>query len=124
MAYSYDPYNPIRTVDGAYIKCPSTFAYNLQDVSSSDAGRTEDALMHKKRIAQKVSLNIAWANIPTEDVSAILKAFNPEYINVCYLDAKEGTYVTKRFYVGDRSVPMYSRVLNVWSNVSFNIIEQ
>lgn len=124
MAYPYDEFNPIRTIGGQYIKCPSTYVYSLQDVSASDAGRTEDALMHKKRIAQKVKLQLAWQNIPTADVSAILQAFNPEYISVCYLDAMSGAYETKTFYVGDRSAPMYSSILNTWSNVSFNIIEQ
>ena len=124
MAYTYDEYNPIETIDGAYVRSPSVFQWALQDVSASDAGRTEDALMHKKRIAQKVKLTLAWNNIDTDDASAILNAFNPEYISVKYLDPKEGEYVTKTFYVGDRSAPAYSTRLGVWQNVSFNIIEQ
>lgn len=124
MAYPYDYLNPIRTVGGAYIKSPSTYVYNKQDVSAPDAGRTEDALMHKKKIAEKVSLNLAWQNIPTSDVSAILSAFSPEYFQVCYLDAQTGTYQTKTFYVGDRSAPMYNAKVGLWSNVTFNIIER
>ena len=124
MAYSYDIHNPIETVDGQYVRSPSVYQYNLKDVSSSDAGRTEDALMHKNRIAQKVTLSLAWNNISTTDASEIMNAFNPEYVTVSYLDLLAGGYVTKRFYVGDRAAPMYNGKLGLWSNVSFNLIEQ
>ena len=119
-------YNPIISVDGHTVRPPSEYHWSLQDVSEPDAGRTEDALMHKLRITQKVKLQLSWNNIKTEDASAILTAFNPEYITVEYLDPKAGGYLTKRFYVGDRSAPMYNNTIygGVWSNVSFNIIEQ
>ena len=124
MAETTDLYNPIMSVDGIAVRSPSIYQWSLQDVSSPDAGRTEDALMHKKRISQKVKLQLAWNNIRIEDASAILNAFDPEYIMVSYLDPKVGGYVEKRFYVGDRSAPMYNNTCNVWSNVAFNIIEQ
>lgn len=116
--------NPIRSVDGKSVKCPSSYLYKLEDISASDAGRTEDTTMHKKRIGQLVGLELSWQNITTEEVSAILKAFNPEYIMVCYLDAKEGKYVTSEFYVGNRSAPMYNATKGLWSNLSFNIVER
>lgn len=117
-------YNPISSVDGHTVRPPSEYQWSLQDVSDPDAGRTEDALMHKLRITQKVKLQLAWNNISTGDASNILTAFNPEYITVEYLDPMAGAYLTKRFYVGDRSAPMYNNTIGVWSNVSFNIIEQ
>ena len=33
-----DEHNPIRSVDGVAIKCPSAYTYKLEDVSASDAG--------------------------------------------------------------------------------------
>lgn len=117
-------YNPILSVDGESVRCPSSFQWKLQDVSDSDAGRTEDTMMHKNRIGQCVKLELAWQNISTADASVILNKFNPEYITVCYLDPMIGDYVTKEFYVGDRSTPMYNCRLGIWSNVAFNIIER
>ena len=117
-------YNPIQSVDGAAIPCPSKYEYKLSDVSAADAGRTEDSLMHKMRIAQKVHLELAWQNVKTSVASQVLQAFDPEYINVTYLDPKAGGNVTKRFYVGDRSAPSYNTRMGLWSNISFNIIEQ
>lgn len=119
-----DENNPIMSVDGKAVKCPSSYLWKLEDISEADAGRTEDVKMHKKRIGQFVGLELAWQNIKTADVSAILKAFDPEYINVKYLDAKEGKYLTKEFYVGNRSAPLYNARKALWSNVSFNIIER
>ena len=117
-------YNPIRAVDGVAIKCPSGYQWKLQDISQSDAGRTEDTVMDKKRIGQCVKLELQWQNITTAEASDILKRFNPEYVSVTYLDAMQGKYVTKEFYVGDRSAPLYNCEKGVWSNISFNIIER
>ena len=116
--------NPIWSVDGEAVKCPSSYLWKLEDVSAADAGRTEDTVMHKKRIGQLVGLELSWQNLSTQDVSKILQAFNPEYINVCYLDAMQGKYVTSVFYVGNRSAPLYNASKNLWSNVSFNLIER
>lgn len=116
--------NPIQSVNGVAIKCPSSFTYQLQDVSAADSGRTEDGLMHKNRIGQVKGLQLAWQNITTQEVTAILQAFNAEYFNVRYFDPLQGGYVTENFYCGDRSAPMYSALLDRWSNLSFNIIKR
>lgn len=117
-------YNPIRSVDGHSVKSPSSYQWDLEDLSDSSAGRTEDCVMHKNRIGQKIAVSLSWNNITTAEASAILKAFNPEYIKASYLDPMEGGYLTKTFYVGNRSAPLYNGKLGLWSNISFKIIEQ
>lgn len=119
-----DEYNPIKSVDGKAVKCPSGYQWKLQDISDSDAGRTEDTVMDKKRIGQCVKLELEWQNVTTEQASAILKAFNPEYVMITYLDAMQGGYVTSEFYIGDRSAPMYNCQKGIWSNIAFNAIER
>ena len=120
----YEEYNPIRGVDGKSVKCPSHYQWRLQDVSQSDAGRTEDTVMQKLRIGQCVKLEIEWQNVTTQEASDILTKFNPEYITLEYLDAMTGKYETAEFYVGDRSAPMYNCKKGLWSNISFNVIER
>ena len=44
--------NPIYSVGGVTVPVPSKYDWQLSDVSSKDAGRTEDGLMHKMRIDQ------------------------------------------------------------------------
>lgn len=116
--------NPIQSVNGVAIACPSTYDYSLSDISAADSGRTEDTVMHKNKIGQCVTLGLAWRNISTATASAILQAFDPEYITVRFFDLKSGTYKPSVFYVGDRSAPMYNAKLGLWSGVSFNIIER
>jgi len=119
--------NPIRSVGGATIAYPSSpggYVWELEDVSAPDAGRTEDVTMQKKRIGQVVALSLRWAGLTLAEVSTILKAFNPEYFNVTYLDPMAGDFVTAEFYVGNRTAPMYNSTLNLWESVSFRIIKR
>lgn len=117
-------YNPIKSVDGEVVKCPSSYVWKIEDVSAADAGRTEDTVMNKLRIGQVVGIELSWQNVTISEASSILKAFNPEYITVEYLDAMAGTYVTSEFYVGNRSAPLYNAAKGLWSNISFNLIKR
>lgn len=117
-------YNPIKSVDGKAIKCPSGYKWSLNDISASDAGRTEDTNMDKKRIGQCVKLEMEWQNVSIEDASAIIRAFHPEYVEICYLDAELGEYRTSIFYTGDKPAQLYNAYRGVWSSVAFNAIER
>ena len=116
-------YNPIQNVGGVAVPCPSKYDWKLSDVSAADAGRTEDALMHKMRIAQKVHIELEWSNVSDAVAQTVLTAFQPEYISVRYYDYKAMAFQTKTFYVGDRTVSSYSRINGI-GTISFNIIEQ
>lgn len=116
-------YNPIQSVGGVAIPAPSKYDWKLSDVSSADAGRTEDALMHKMMIAQKVHLELEWEYVTDSEAYTILNAFNAEYLNINYYDYKAMAFQTKTFYVGDRSVSTYNRYMGI-STISFNVIEQ
>lgn len=120
----YNPYNPIKTVDGNAVKCPSAYQWSLLDLSDSAAGRTEDTFMHKNRIEQKRKCMLEWHNITIKECSEVLQAFNPEYVTIVFLDALQGKYIEKTFYVGDRSAPMYNCKTGLWKNVSFSITEK
>lgn len=132
---AYNQYNPIRSVapyntatnkagTAVYVPSPSVYQYNLSDVSNSDAGRTEDTMMHVNRIGQKVHLSLEWWNLDLTRASEVLTAFNDEYIQVVYLDAKSGSFLTKVFYVGDRATPLYNSKMGLWGKITFNIIER
>ena len=116
-------FNPIRSVDGDEIPCPSKYDWKLSDVSAADAGRTEDGLMHKMKIAQKVHIELEWQNVSDTVASTVLSAFQPQYIDVRYYDYRTKSFQTKEFYVGDRSVTSHNRTRGI-STISFNIIER
>ena len=113
-------------VDGVYVKTPSSMSIGYQDVSNTDAGRTQDALMHKNMIARKVKIELQWAGPTPEEAHAILTAFAPEYIQFTYYDPLENGVVTKTMYSGDKSAPVKIWTANNkrYSQISFNIIER
>lgn len=115
------------TVNGTELPCPSAFTWSLQDVSASDAGRTQDALMHKMLVAQKRKLVVEWAFKEWSEVSSILQTVNEsEYLTVNYPDMMSGEYETRTFYIGDRTVPVKLWWTNkqLMERVSFDFIER
>lgn len=112
-------------VNGTDVPTPSQFGWSLQDVSAADSGRTEDAVMHKNRVAQKEKIQLVW-NAPKPDkASQILQAFNPEYFEVTYRSPLTNSIVTKEFYRGDASAPTYWWAKGgLFENISFDIIER
>lgn len=113
-------------VNGVAIKTPSAFTWGLQDISDNAAGRTQDAVMHKNRIARKRKLSFTWAAPTPQETSAILAAFDPEYVSITYPDAKAGRNETRTFYTGDIASPM-----KIWTighkryeSLSFDVIER
>ena len=114
-------------INGTEVRDPSAFTWGLQDVSAADAGRTEDALMQKNRVAQKRKLTCSWDGLTPEEASELLTAVNPEYIDISYPDAMSGGTETRTFYVGDRSAPVaiwVGATGRLYQRVSFNFIER
>lgn len=121
----------LLTVDGATIKSPSALTWSVQDISSPDAGRTLDGIMHKERLplpgGQKRKLKLEWGLVRFGAESrAILQAFTPEYVSVTFPDPQEGEMVTKTFYTGDKETQFRTwwDGKQLLTNLSFSIIEQ
>ena len=118
--------NTMIKVDGVAIKTPSTFDWSINDVSTGDAGRTQDGLMHKNRVTRKRKIVLKWTNPTTNEAAAILSAFAPEYVKVNYFDPLDKKKETRTFYSGDQSAPFKVWTVNNkrYSEVSFDIIER
>lgn len=116
--------NPLISVGGATVPCPSSYEYQLYDVSSEDAGRTEDGLMHKNMVSQKRKLAFEWKYLTIQQAATVLSAFNAEYTNITYMDLLTGSNRTGEFYTGDRSVPVYNTSLGLVESIKFNVIER
>lgn len=120
------------TVDGVALPDPASLEWSLQDVSDSEAGRTQDGKMHKNRVVQKRKLQVSYPAVTPDVASDILKAINPEYVDVTYYDAMDAKYETKKFYLGDRTCPCLFWIENnaftgekkYWASVKFDFIEQ
>ncbi len=115
--------NPINTIDGATILCPSSYKWSQEVVSRSTAGRTEDALMHVEKIRTVDKIELGWQNKTFAEARSILSKFTNEYLSVSYYNPVTNAYQTGKFYVGDKSVDMYNYALGILSSISFSLIE-
>ena len=113
-------------VDGVKIKSPSSLSWGKQDISASDAGRTDDTIMHKNKVGEKRTLDLSWSGTTLQEASAILKAFAPEYFQVTYWDVENCRMETRTFYSGDKKAPVKIWTVNQkrYESISFNIIER
>lgn len=115
-------------IDGVAVKSPSTFTYELMDLSSEESGRNiNDGKNNKDIIATKRKLGCGWNNPSREEVSHILKLVTGKpYIDVTFEDALSGKMETGEFTIGDRSAPMKMWTVNNkrYSTLSFNFIER
>lgn len=104
---------------------PQTMQVAIQDI---DAKATRDAqgLLHRDRVATKRKINLTFGALTVPECSSILRLVETEFFSVEYLDPNTGGMKTGRFYVGDRTAPIYTFVdsLPVWKNLSFDLIEQ
>lgn len=105
---------------------PSSFVWGLEDVDAPDSGRTDDADMHRNRVARKRKLQIGFNGKSRAETARILQAFQYEYIDVTYPDALTGTDLTKIFYSGDQQAPVKVWNVNskIYASISFNIVER
>ena len=127
--YNGTDYNPIISVDGVALpKCPSSFQWEQEDLSNSEAGRSEDGVMHKNRIGTIRGVKLEWQNLPIQTMQKIIKMFSPEYIRVVYIDPAVDPYYGYRreeiFYVGNRNVTVKNARLNICEKLSFNLISR
>jgi hypothetical protein len=118
-----------ETIDTmAPVPAPTDWGWALMDISAPDAGRTQDGgnTMHKMRVSQKRKLSPTWKNRTDAEVAQILRAFNPEYVYVRYLDAMDDVYQVRLFYTGDKSGALRTVHIGgaVYSSLSFNLIER
>lgn len=110
------------------IPTPTGISWGLQDVSTSDAGRVNDAnaTMQKNRITTKVKLAISWKDPDEITTRDVLSAFGPEYVFVRYFEPRDAAFAIREFYTGDMSAPFRQFTAGglVYETLSFNIIER
>jgi hypothetical protein len=108
---------------------PMTLTWDIYDLDSEDgAGRNQEGLMFRDRIAVKRKLNCTWGPLEPSEMSALLKAMDDVFFTLSYPDAHDGTYREGIFYVGDRSAPLYvwndNKQKFLWEGLSANFIER
>ncbi len=111
-------------INNTSIPTPSSFKVGINDISNAE--RNAKGTMLMDRVATKRKLDLSWKTIEANDLSRLLNLISSTFFFVKYPDPVTGTLTTKTFYVGDRSIDMFSYTNGkpVWENVSFNFIEK
>lgn len=112
----------ILTIGGVTLPAPNEYKVKLNDLDSSDTGRTEDGVMMRNRVWEGIAkISASWAAVSTADCAKILNAVKPDSFDVAYFF---GEMRTARMYAGDRSADLIAarEGKGVW-DVSLNLIE-
>ena len=77
----------------------------LQTISTLvNSSRTADGVMRGEKIGRDQSkIELTWNVLTPETWSQMLQEFNDFYFTIRYIDMVTNDWVTRKFYVGDRS---------------------
>lgn len=122
-------FTPILQINGSNVPAgfrqPSKYQVSEYDVSDENAGRTSDGAMQKNLLGKCLKVEMSWNVLNSTQAQILFSAFTSnQYFTVKLYSPYAAGYVEKQFYVGDRSAPCYSAALDIWQNVSFNIIQR
>ena len=119
----------ILQINHLAIADPMTLTWDIYDLDSEDgAGRNQEGLMFRDRVAIKRKLNCTWPPMDNAEISTLLKAMDNVFFTLTYPDAHDGAYREGEFYVGDRATPMdvwnNEKQKFLWEGLSANFIER
>lgn len=112
-------------VNGVMMLDPKSFTVNIADLDGA-SDRNADGDLIRDRIGTKRKLEIEYPPLDPNEISLILKAISPVFVEVEFPDPQEGRLVTKTMYAGDKSSPMFciKDGKPKWSGLKFNLIEK
>ena len=63
-------------IDGVSIPTPSSYKFNVEDLSSEATGRTLDGIMHKDVVAVKDYYECSWKKLSWTEAATLLNAID------------------------------------------------
>lgn len=115
-------------ISGSKVATPKELSVSIQTLDSGSSGRNANGEMVRDILGSKTKLDVKWGPLDTSEVSLILRLFDSAFFTVRYLDPKEAGLITKTFYCGDRTVPVYSWNAKfskmMWQGLSVSLIEK
>lgn len=100
--------------------------WKRNDVDSAEAGEMADGTMRRDRVIIRPTLEVTLTNngITDQIGHQILKAIEPQWVDVTYYDLRLGKEVTRKFYSNNVGVSLKSSINGVrrWSIDPFPLI--
>lgn len=101
--------------------------WSRNDIDAENSGRdTQDGLMHRKRVSQKIRLDITCKPLLLNELNTVLNAIEPEWLSVRYYDPKSNATVTKKMYTSTVPAAFYfdDGISQYWTGIEFPLIEE
>ena len=108
------------------VELPSPTKYDLGYMDIDKSGRNAAGYMVRDRIGTKRKLELEWGLLDGYEISKILKAVKPAYINVEFHDLEQNKSAIGEFYAGDRKASMilFENGVPTTKGLAFNLIER
>lgn len=123
-------YNGFVYINDEEFPYPSHESGLQTTITTVDSARMADGVLRAKKIGRDQSkVELTWAALTAEQWSKMLKIFKDNfYFNIRYFDMVENDWITRRFYVGDRSAQPFmvdkkSGRPRYWLNCQANVID-
>lgn len=106
---------------------PSEISVSINDLDV-DSTRNAKGDLIRDRVAVKRKYEIAYKSLSADDLSKILNAMKDEFFDATLIDPMENKAVTRKYYVGDRSIGVYSYNSKykkcMYKDVKFSIVQK
>ena len=112
----------IISINGVQLPAPMSYSVEYNDLDSEDTGRSEDGMLHRKRVRSKVvKIKVAWEQLTQDKADLILNAIEPASFTVTYYF---GSQQTATMYAGNQTCQLLrvNHGQSKW-NIGFNLIE-
>lgn len=123
-------YNGFIYINDVEFPYPSYESGLQTTVTTVDSARMADGVLRAKKIGRDQSkVELTWAALTPEVWSKMLKIFDENfYFNIRYFDMVQNNWITRRFYVGDRSAQPFmvdkeTGRPRYWLNCQANVID-
>ena len=123
-------YNGFVYINDVEFPYPSHESGLQHTITTVDSARMADGVLRAKKIGRDQSkVELTWAALTAEQWSKMLKIFKDNfYFNIRYFDMVENNWITRRFYVGDRTAQPFMVDKNTgrpryWLNCQANVID-
>lgn len=101
--------------------------WQRSDLDGPGAGRDLDGYLRRNRIASKVRLDVTCHLLTSAELSRVLTAIMPEWVQVKYYDPQVGSVVTKTMYANNHPASYQIKHpdgTEWWGGVTFPLIEK
>ena len=101
--------------------------WTRNDIDSSDTTRMLDGELRRSRVATKIRLDVTCRPLKSTELSTLLSAIMPVFVQVTYTDPQLGTTVTKTMYSNNNPASyciQHKDGTEWWHEISFPLIEK